>query len=760
MFAERVQRVLESEARRSLASALSPVPGSKALLVDDTLFDTRLSLVRPLHLFTNEAFMREHGVRAIAPLSATTTRAMDDALDQPSIVIIIRGVNAAAARQAVTTIRQARERTARKLSESALKHSQPIPKPPRPPRNPSSSQNSTTSSSQTDSRLKCLVLTTPRRSKIVEKVLKSASLADVPVAELRLGFLPFDADLVTLDWPEAHRQIVLDGDNSAILACASALSALSDALHVNYVTVRSAGAAATAVAEDLLETQGQRYPRGSQDASAMSTASSVTSSAGTLTNRARAAFAGGDLFAQDDASVGGAATQEPGAKESVSKRPTLAGISEMERKRRSVRLVIIDRGVDVVTPLLTQWTYEGLLDEAVGLHNNMMDLPISSIVSEDAISMLSADAAGTKTVRKELRGNVDRIFGQLRDLNYWSAARQLTSVASSVRDYYDKRPKKDDAEISQMKDYVKGLREVKSEHSSAAVHTAILSEISARTFDCHEFKRRFELEREVIEGGTSTGRRVYITDAIARGESLSHVVRLCCLWSVTSGGIDGDELEFIKREMLANFGLGVLKLLANLERVGMLVRSKREVATNNLSWIPLPRLGGSETPSITGSMASGSGSDDSRRYSRAADYSWQFARAALRLMTDFDPEKEVKDGSGSAVAAPYSGYTPLTVRLIEAGVSAGGWTELPPIVGHTNLLPPGHATVEHCAGEIVDRLRGEDRVDAVVLFVGGVARAEASAVRLAARAAGMRTLITTTAVMGPDEFVLSLSECR
>lgn len=34
--------------------------------------------------------------------------------------------------------------------------------------------------------------------------------------------------------------------------------------------------------------------------------------------------------------------------------------------------VLIDREVDMVTPLLTQFTYEGLIDELFGINNNII----------------------------------------------------------------------------------------------------------------------------------------------------------------------------------------------------------------------------------------------------------------------------------------------------------------------------------------------------------------------------------------------------
>lgn len=736
MFADRVQRLLESEARQVFAAALAQAPGPKALLVDDTLYDARLSVARPLDLFTDATFLREHGIRSIAPLSAHASRPLTDSFSHPTIVVIIRGINAAAARQAVTAIRLARKRTSPKSPDSPSPDDDTI-KTSKP-----------TESSAADSNVNCLVLTTPRRSLIVEKILRTAGLSDVPVA-LPLGFLPFDADLVTLDWPDAYRQIVLDGDNSAILASASALYSLAYAFNLDYATIRTAGAAATAVAEELLHTHGQTYPRRSSTPSQSSTPQSSVST--TPRTSDLDFIVRSDAFAEGDDDASGKFSEL-----------TLANVVGKGRNSHPVKLIIIDRGVDLVSPMLTQWTYEGLLDEAVGLHNNVMDLPVSSIVSEDAMGILDAAPNASGTVRKRLRGDVDKIFAQLRDLNYWTAVRRIGSVASSVREYYERRPTRETSEISQVKDYVKGLREVKSEHLSAAAHTAIASEISARTFDSYQFKRKFELEREMIEGSTVTGRRVFITDAIARGESLSQVVRLCCLWSVTSGGIDAEELDFVKREMLANFGLGVLPLLANLERAGMLVRCSRESTGSGLGWIPIPRLG-AQNASGTNKKSSNGGrnSDDgSGSRVRATDYSWQFARAAMRLMTDFDAENEVTVGTAAAVASPYSGYTPLTVRLIETGLSPGGWANLPPVVTHTSLLPPGHATVEHRRGTHEDGSdrQKDDQIDAVILFVGGIIRAEASAVRMATRALGCRAVIATTAVLGPDEYVLGLSD--
>lgn len=352
MLPEITQRTLESEARRALASAIASLPGPKALLVDSSLYDSTLSLARPLELFTDATFLREHGIRSVAPVELVSNLTTHPAVSHPSVVVIIRGVNAAAARHVVQLIHDAKK-AAQTVSSSP---SAPPSAPHSPPQQPPPQK-------------KFLILTTPRASKIVEKVFRQSKLSHIPVSTLPLGFLPFDADLVTLDWPQAFRQIVLDGDNSSILATAAALSSMATALNMDFATIRSAGAAAVAVAEELLETHGQLYNIRSVNSDSLP--SSMQSSPTASSRHAPAsAFVPHNFFLSEPDTHVSPSDQDA----SETHMPTLGEVVGKSTKRRAVNLIIIDRGCDLVSPFLSQGTYEGLLDEAIGLHNNIIDL--------------------------------------------------------------------------------------------------------------------------------------------------------------------------------------------------------------------------------------------------------------------------------------------------------------------------------------------------------------------------------------------------
>lgn len=130
-------------------------------------------------------------------------------------------------------------------------------------------------------------------------------------------------------------------------------------------------------------------------------------------------------------------------------------------------LVVLDRKIDMITPLLTQLTYEGLIDELIGIKNCVSTLIIylkvlmhiwlahvelpTSLVSPPAPSPANAAGSSTapsapnaplNTLKKEnkkkyhLTTTTDPLFGELRDLNFSSVGRRLNRVAHRLDEDY------------------------------------------------------------------------------------------------------------------------------------------------------------------------------------------------------------------------------------------------------------------------------------------------------------------------------------
>jgi hypothetical protein len=115
-------------------------------------------------------------------------------------------------------------------------------------------------------------------------------------------------------------------------------------------------------------------------------------------------------------------------------------------------LIIIDREVDFITPLLTQLTYEGLIDERYGIKNSISFLfgisKLTALVELDtsliappptgpsASSSVVQQTAPSRT-RKHPLNSSDPLYASLRDVNFAIVGTVLNRVARRLSDDYE-----------------------------------------------------------------------------------------------------------------------------------------------------------------------------------------------------------------------------------------------------------------------------------------------------------------------------------
>jgi hypothetical protein len=117
-------------------------------------------------------------------------------------------------------------------------------------------------------------------------------------------------------------------------------------------------------------------------------------------------------------------------------------------------MIIIDRSVDWVTPMCTQLTYEGMLDEFIGIKNAHIEVDPQVL-----------DPASTQTKkRKHQLASSDKLFADIRDLNFAVVGARLSKLARRLEgDFGGAKALKS---VSQMKDFVGKLGGLQSEQQS------------------------------------------------------------------------------------------------------------------------------------------------------------------------------------------------------------------------------------------------------------------------------------------------------
>ncbi|TKY51624.1 Vacuolar protein-sorting-associated protein 33-like [Spatholobus suberectus] len=230
-------------------------------------------------------------------------------------------------------------------------------------------------------------------------------------------------------------------------------------------------------------------------------------------------------------------------------------------------LILLDREVDMVTPLCSQLTYEGLLDEFLHINNGSVEL--------DA-SIMGLQQEGKKT--KVPLNSTDKLFKEIRDLNFEVVVQILRQKATSMKQDYTEMTTTTQT-VSELKDFVKKLNSLPemTRHINLAQH---LSKFTSKP----SFLGQLDMEHTIVEAQSYDICFDYIEELIHKQEPLTTVLRLLILFSNTNSGLPKKHFDYFRRELLHSYGFEHIAMLNNLEKAGLF--KKQESKSN---WLTVKR---------------------------------------------------------------------------------------------------------------------------------------------------------------------------
>ncbi|GAA5862630.1 hypothetical protein JCM3774_001084 [Rhodotorula dairenensis] len=506
------------------------------------------------------------------------------------------------------------------------------------------------------------LLVVPRMTSLCTTVLSDLGvLGSLELQELQMGLIPLEQDVLSLEYEDVWRKTELDGDPSTIYDLAKSIMTLQRAFGPIPRIIGKGDSARRLV--DLLKRFRTEQP------------SSVAQGA-----------------------------------------PLANGVIDS--------MVVIDRQVDMVSALCTQLTYEGLVDEVVGIKHshidvdpNLLDPPPPASTSTPTQASMSVP---TPRKRKHLlSSSSDQLFAELRDQNFAVVGSVLNRTARRLNEDYEKRHQAKTA--AELRQFVGQLGGLQSEHQALRLHTNLTEQVMSLT-RTDAFNMALEVQQNLIAGVDVATQENSIRELINLEAPMRTVLRLLCMYSLIAGGIKQKALEEFKRDFLQTYGFDYLPLLIALERLNILVR-----APSSSRSAPKPAFAQCRKP--------------------------------LRLIVDDVDEQNPQDPS-----YVFSGYAPLSIRLVQTALAPAaainglgskspaanlnGWRGVEEVV---RALPGAtfdeRQKVDDAA---VERLSTGELPTTVVCFIGGVTFAEISALRLINRQLSTRNLliVTTDTVTG------------
>ncbi|KAF2435750.1 Sec1-like protein [Tothia fuscella] len=544
------------------------------------------------------------------------------------------------------------------------------------------------------------VLWVPRRTLVSDQIFEEAGvLGEVNVHEYPLYFMPLADDLLSLELDDAFKDLYLWQDPSAIFTSAKALM-LMQQKHGLFPRIIGKGDNAKRLADLLVRMRSE-------------------------------------ISADDESGGAGSSMLDLAPSQSIES------------------LIIIDREVDFPTILLTQLTYEGLIDEFYGIASNQTEIDYATVGAAPTPAGSSSTAASQSLKRKIPLDATDALYATLRDSNCAVVGPILSGVARRLQSTSDRNniAAKTTAEL---REFVKELPGYQAEQASLKLHTNLAGEIINRT-GSDIFSRVLEVQQNIAAGADPTTQHESIEELIARDVPLPTILRLLCIESTVSNGIRPRDLENFKKAILQGYGYQHLLTLSALERMGLLI----------------PRIGGG----LVGASAGPIG--------KTTNYN--SVRKTLNMILDDVNETEPDD-----VAYVFSGYAPLSVRLAQCivqkqyliNLTTQKGTNAPAAAASTAAQGwrPFEDTVRQIRGATFDEaqlgdekavrarqiINGSERDSGktvVVFFLGGVCRAEVAALRFVAKqlkeeGRGKKLLICTTGVLTGDRVVEAAIEKR
>ncbi|XP_025808988.1 vacuolar protein-sorting-associated protein 33 homolog isoform X1 [Panicum hallii] len=146
-------------------------------------------------------------------------------------------------------------------------------------------------------------------------------------------------------------------------------------------------------------------------------------------------------------------------------------------------VILLDREVDMVTPMCSQLTYEGLLDEMLQINNGSVEVDAS----------IMGNQQDGKKVKVPLNSS-DKLYKEIRDLNFEVVVQVLRQKATSIQQDYAEVKSTNTQSVSELKDFVRRLHSL----PEIARHVHLAQHLQSFTGK-PSFHARLDIEQTILE---------------------------------------------------------------------------------------------------------------------------------------------------------------------------------------------------------------------------------------------------------------------
>ena len=337
-------------------------------------------------------------------------------------------------------------------------------------------------------------------------------------------------------------------------------------------------------------------------------------------------------------------------------------------------MIVLDRSVDFLTPLMTNCTYEGLIDDFFGINLSTIKIKESFIEERTKIRKALKNNAKEESVTYHLKSFMNNFYNKVGCMYYLHAKDYINKIeiyyrnmAKKYKSNEKKTSEEDNKYASDTHTYMTEIKVPKSTNEN------ILSYIIESLYGDKNFKQILNNEQDLLIRDIPPNLHLYYEDYISDKRDLHQILKLMAIENLTRGEITN--YDKIKRDILNIYGYQNIFLFRDLENLGWLKRSK--------------------------------------------GVSYSLVLEGLELIRNNNSEKIEKIEDCSYVM---NGFCPISLRLIEKAIE-GKWNTIQEIIKKM----PGEVSFPLNEIEITKPTQEVNTI--FLVFIGGVTYAEIEGVR-------------------------------
>ncbi|KAI6651228.1 Vacuolar protein sorting-associated protein 33B-like isoform X1 [Oopsacas minuta] len=367
-------------------------------------------------------------------------------------------------------------------------------------------------------------------------------------------------------------------------------------------------------------------------------------------------------------------------------------------------VILVDRNIDLITPLLTQISYEGLLDDIFGVQHGSVNL--------------TEKVTGKSKPTKLMLNSNDPTYSQVRGYHISFLFSFIKDQSKKLIYKYDKGRKQ--TSISEMKSFVSELKTLKPMEQSLVVHLCaceFLKDVRSTPIN----QKLLSLEHALLSREQLDEKALvkFFESLLSFQVSWKDILRLLCLYSLLNPAPTKERIKIlnhIEKQFIRAHGCGHINTILNLQELGLLNPQDEYV---HMCQMGIKKLG--LIPKVH--------KTDSVDLSNPIDTSFVFGGA----------------------------YKPLSCTIIENFLKQGNWklgSELLASIKFritTNLISKSKCLAPEKSGKMAHK-------QYLVFFLGGCSYSEVNAIRFLGNQLGIEIGIATTSILNRDSIFQSLDD--